>query len=105
MPSFQLSVSHGDSDMLTSQVWARLEPVWVWLATNMDSVEVLVRRGNNISERAPFRSEFSEWAPFRSEFSERNPFRSEFSVGGLHLEVGLQGGLHLEVNLQGGLHL
>ncbi|CAI8024034.1 E3 ubiquitin-protein ligase UBR5 [Geodia barretti] len=56
VPSFQLSVSHGDSDMLTLQVWARLEPVLVWLATNMDSVEVLVRRGNNISERAPFRN-------------------------------------------------
>lgn len=61
VPSFQVPVSRGNPDTLASQVWGRLEPVWAWLATNLDSVEVLVRRGNNISERAPFRSEYKQF--------------------------------------------
>ena len=57
VPSFQLSVSHSDPVTMATQVWSRLEPVWAWLATNMDSIEVLIRRGNEVSQRAPFRSE------------------------------------------------
>lgn len=46
-----------DPDTLAERVWAGLYPVWAWLVTNLDAVEVQIRRGNDVSQRAPFRSE------------------------------------------------
>lgn len=56
VPSFQLPISQRDPERLAALIWSKLEPVWAWLAINMDSVEILVRRGNEVSQRAPFRS-------------------------------------------------
>ena len=59
VPSFQLPVSMSDPETLTKEVWSHLDPVWAWLATNLDSVEVLIRQGNEVSQQAPFRSEYT----------------------------------------------
>jgi hypothetical protein len=57
VPSFQLPISTDDPETLSQRVWSQLHPVWVWLAANLDSVEVQIRRGNDVSQRAPFRGE------------------------------------------------
>ena len=54
---FQLPLSTCDLEALVRRVWAELDPVWVWLATNMDMVEAQVRHGDSVSQKAPFRSE------------------------------------------------
>lgn len=57
VPSFQLPISTADPETLAQLVWIQLDPVWVWLVTNLDAIEVQIRHGNDVSQKAPFKSE------------------------------------------------